>query len=122
MDLAPTTWPLQDWQSCPSTVDATEPGLAQTTLVAPAPFAWPNGDQLLLLDVEAGGWVVAELQFVPDECRYIEVRCVAYQWQREAIGALLSRALAAGDDALIDTVEQLDAYMDRHYGIALINC
>lgn len=88
---------------------------------APQPFAWQNGNQLLLLDSEASRWLVAELAFDPAECVYVEVRRAAYESQREAIGALLSRALAGGDSALIDTVEQLDSYMTRHYQISLIN-
>ena len=87
---------------------------------APQPFAWQNGSQLLLLDVEATQWLVAELTFDADGCIYTEVRRAAYDSQREAIGALLSRALMYGDDALIDTVEQLNGYMTAHYQVSLI--
>ena len=90
---------------------------------APAsqPFAWQNGEQLLLLDLEHSEWLVAELAFDATECLYFEKRRATYMAQREAIGALLSRALASGESALIDTVEQLDAYMTRHYNVSLIN-
>lgn len=87
---------------------------------APQPFAWQNGNQLLLLDIEEMHWLVAELAFDADGCIYTEVRRAAYQSQREAIGVLLSRALACGESALIDTVEQLDRYMTRHYAVTLI--
>ena len=87
---------------------------------APQPFAWQNGNQLLLLDIEQAQWLVAELAFDPEGCIYTEVRRAAYQSQREAIGVLLSRALACGETALIDTVEQLDRYMTRHYAVTLI--
>jgi hypothetical protein len=87
---------------------------------APQPFAWQNGNQLLLLDIEEAQWLVAELAFDPNGCIYTEVRRAAYQSQREAIGVLLSRALARGESALIDTVEQLDRYMTRHYAVTLI--
>lgn len=86
---------------------------------APYPFASQNGNQLLLLDHEADGWIVAELHFDVTDCRYAEVRRATYAWSREAIGALLSRALAVSDTALIDTVERLDLYTRLHYGFAL---
>ena len=94
----------------------------QQLWMAPQPFAWQNGDQLLLLDRTNGEWHFAELRFLRDECRYEEVRRTTYRWQREAIGSLLSRAMLNGDDALIDTVEQLDEYMSRYYCITIINC
>lgn len=87
---------------------------------APQPFAWQNGNQLLLLDIEDATWLVAELAFDADACTYAEVRRAAFASQREAIGVLLSRALSAGESALIDTVEQLDRYMTRHYAVSLI--
>ena len=87
---------------------------------APQPFAWQNGSQLLLLDVEGAQWLVAELTFNADGCIYTEVRRAAYDSQREAIGALLSRALSCGSDALIDTVERLNGYMNEHYQVSLI--
>ena len=80
-----------------------------------------NGNQLLLLDLEQSRWLVAELAFDPAECLYFEKRRASFDAQREAIGALLSRALSGGESALIDTVEQLHAYMSRHYNIGLIN-
>ena len=88
---------------------------------APQPFARQNGNQLLLLNAEDSQWLVAELIFDPELCSYVEIRRASYQEQREAIGALLSRALASGETALIDTVEQLDTYMTQHYQVSLIN-
>ena len=87
---------------------------------APYPFAWQNANQLLLLDLASEGWVMAELVFDSETCRYAEVRRATYDWPREAIGALLSRSLSVSDTALIDTTEHLDAYLRRHYGISLI--
>ena len=63
---------------------------------APAPFAWQHGTQLILLDDEPGGWVMAELRFDTDLCRYVEVRRAVYEQTREAIGAVLSRSLSSG--------------------------
>ena len=122
MDFAPLARQLPDQQSCPTVAGDAPLHQPHPLTPAPQPFAWQNGDQLLLMDVEGPHWVVAELRFVPDECRYDEIRRIAYQWPREAIGALLSRALASGDDALITTVEQLHSYMDRYYGVRLMDC
>ena len=61
------------------------------------PFSWQHGPQLLLLEAGRTGWVLAELRFDAVRCRYVEVRRARYRWAREAAGALLSRALAAGD-------------------------
>ncbi len=88
---------------------------------APYPFSSQNGNQLLLLDLEGEGWVFAELLFDPGDCRYAEVRRATYTWSREAIGALLSRALSVSENALIDTVERLDIYTRSHYGFALFD-
>jgi hypothetical protein len=71
------------------------------------PFAWQHGARLYLLVSEWSGWVLAELEFVPSACHYVEIRRTSYRWPREAVGALLSRALPAGEDAtrqLIDDV------------------
>ena len=59
---------------------------------------------------------------MPDECRYVERRRATYEWPREAVGALLSRALASGDSALIDTVEHFHDYLNRHFAINILNC
>lgn len=64
-----------------------------------APFACQNGDRLLLLESKSPGWVLAELRFDAGGCRYVEMRRARYRWAREAAGALLSRALAEGDEA-----------------------
>ena len=93
--------------------------LADEPTRAPYPFSSQNGNQLLLLDLEVEGWVFAELRFDPVDCRYAEVRRATYAWSREAVGALLSRALSVSENALIDTVERLDLYTRRHYGFAL---
>ena len=101
--------------------DHIELELVRCTIPAPQPFARQNGNQLLLLDTEDSAWLVAERIFDPELCSYVEIRRASYLEQREAIGALLSRALASGETALIDTVEQLDTYMTEHYHVSLIN-
>ena len=104
------------------TVDSEVVMLTRVLRPAPQPFAWQNGNQLLLMDVDPTGWQFAELEFIPEECRYIECRRATYQWPREAIGALLSRALASGDSALIDTVEHFHAYLSHNFEINIVNC
>jgi len=124
MESLPLPRQLPDHQRCSTVESVAHPSLAPETYPTPAPqpFAWQNGNQLLLLDVDGPNWVVAELEFLPDECRYVEIRCIAFEWPREAIGALLARALSSGDDALITTVEHLHSYMDRHYDVHLMDC
>lgn len=77
----------------------------------PVPFAWQHGSQLLLLEAGPRGWLMAELRFDPDGCHYVEVRRARYRWGREAAGALLSRALAAGDDAAERTAQDLQSWL-----------
>ena len=84
------------------------------TIVAPggAPFSWQHGCQLLLLEAAGRtGWVFAELRFDAVRCRYVEVRRARYRWAREAAGALLSRALAAGDATADDLATDLLAWL-----------
>lgn len=124
MDFAAFAQSAADSFTDPSTPFGVETELmrVQNHWIAPQPFAWQNGDQLLLLDRANGEWQFAELRFLREECRYEEVRRASYRWQREAIGVLLSRALLNGDEALIDTVEQLDEYLSRNYQTTIINC
>lgn len=83
----------------------------------PAPFAWQHGRQLLLLDEEPDGqWVMAELWFDADQCRYVEIRRSGYEWAREAVGAVLSRALAHGHIAAAEGADYLDAWYDSSRG------
>lgn len=74
----------------PSTIES------RIEIERPGPFAWQSGRRLWILDGRDAEWVVAELEFDPRECRYIEVRRAAYRWPREAAGALLGRALSGG--------------------------
>ncbi len=60
-----------------------------------------------------GAWVLAELEFEPEICRYSELRRAFYRWEREAIGALLSRTIAYGDRAAAEAAELLDTWMRR---------
>lgn len=69
---------------------------SQIEIERPGPFAWQSGRRLWILDGRDAEWVVAELEFEPGECRYIEVRRASYRWPREAAGALLGRALSGG--------------------------
>jgi hypothetical protein len=87
---------------------------------APMPFVWQQGSQLILLDDEPEGWVMAELHFNAELCRYVEIRRAVYPLTREAIGAVISRALASGDHAAVDTALSLHEWMSTFYGIALV--
>jgi hypothetical protein len=104
------------------TVDSVVRSVTRVLLQAPNPFAFQNGDQLLLLDIDGDAWHFAELQFQAADCSYTEIRRVQYESAREAIGALLSRSLAQGESAMIDTVEGLHEYLMRHYNIPIVNC
>lgn len=77
------------------------------------PFAWQSGRRLLLLECEQGFWVLAELRFEPKACRYTELRRAVYRWEREAVGALLSRAISEGNEAASEAAEHLATWM-RH--------
>lgn len=77
------------------------------------PFVWQSGRRLLLLEREHGSWVMAELEFEPHVCRYSELRRATYTWEREAVGAFLSRALAYGNEAALESADQLDMWMRR---------
>jgi len=93
---------------CPSCLDR-----------ASTPFAAQHGRQLLLLDEERRGWVMAELHFDADRCRYVEIRRATYDSPREAAGALLSRALPAGDEAVERTAEHLLDWIGAHRATSL---
>lgn len=77
------------------------------------PFVWQSGRRLLLLDREHGHWVLAEFEFAPEICRYTELRRAFYRWEREAVGALLSRTIRYGDDAAAESAELLDVWIGR---------
>jgi hypothetical protein len=87
---------------------------------APMPFVWQHDTRVLLLDDEEEGWVMAELRFDPEVCRYQEVRRANYRLTREAIGAVLSRALASGDHAAVDMALSLHEWMHTYYGITVV--
>jgi hypothetical protein len=71
------------------------------------PFAWQEGRRLWILDGGPTAWILAELLFDPQSCRYIEVRRANYRWPREAAGALLGRAFAAGQHHAEDAARGL---------------
>jgi len=77
------------------------------------PFAWQHGSRLYLLEARPLGWIIAELRFDPDHCAYVEIRRTRYRWAREAAGAMLSHALAAGDGAAERAARDLDAWLIR---------
>src|SRR5215216_5271317 len=87
---------------------------------APMPFASQHGRQLILLDDDPEGWIMAELHFDSDLCRYVEVRRAVYPLTREAIGAVISRALASGDHAAVDTALSLHEWLSTYYGIDIV--
>lgn len=64
---------------------------------------------------------MAELRFEPELCRYVEVRRAVYPLTREAIGAVLSRALSSGDHAAVDTAFALHDWLSSYYGISVID-
>ncbi len=101
-----------------------ERSIQETTIVEPTtaeaafdrtlrPFVWQCGRRLLLLEREHGNWVLAELQFEPEICRYTELRRAFYRWEREAVGALLSRTIRYGEDAAAESAELLDVWIRR---------
>lgn len=80
------------------------------------PFVWQSGRRLLLLDEELAQWVFAELEFDPNICRYVEIRRGTYDMEREAIGVLLSRALASGIASVEESAASLNVWLMKHYG------
>lgn len=77
------------------------------------PFAWQDGRRLWILDGGPAVWVLAELRFEPETCRYLEVRRSRYRWPREAAGALLGRTLAGGQRCAEDAARGLSAWVTR---------
>lgn len=77
------------------------------------PFAWQDGRRLWLLDGGPVDWVLAELLFDPETCRYLEVRRSQYRWPREAAGALLSRSLNGGEHRAEDAARSLSEWIAR---------
>lgn len=90
----------------PTTVEASLSGALR-------PFVWQRGRRLLLLERERGAWVLAELEFEPEICRYIELRRAFYRWEREAAGALLSRTIGYGESAVEESAAMLEDWMGR---------
>jgi hypothetical protein len=122
MDQEPQVGACGNSQTATLTVDSVVQSVTRVLLRAPNPFAVQNGDQLLLLDIDFDAWNFAELRFESDELGYMQVRQAAYTSPREAIGAVLARALAQGNDAIVNTVEQLHIYLMQHFGINILNC
>jgi len=77
------------------------------------PFAWQDGRRLWILDGGSTDWVLAELLFEPQTCRYLEVRRSTYRWPREAAGALLGRSFIGGQRRAEDAARGLNAWIAR---------
>jgi hypothetical protein len=77
------------------------------------PFAWQDGRRLWLLDGGSMDWILAELMFDPDSCRYFEIRRTKYRWPREAAGALLGRSFAGGQRRAEDAARSLSDWIAR---------
>ena len=77
------------------------------------PFAWQDGRRLWILDGGEKNWVLAELLFDPQSCRYLEVRRASYRWPREAAGALLGRTFAGGRGQAEEAARGLTAWVMR---------
>ena len=74
------------------------------------PFVVQSGQSMYFIAENSGEWVVAELQFEPDACIFLETRRASYQWPREAFGRLMSIALI-GDLIEPDQVKRVsDAF------------
>lgn len=82
----------------------------------PVPFVWQHGNRLLLLTEEGRRWVFAELLFDQASCGYLERRRIVYEWEREAVGAVLSRALAAGLESVECATRAMNRWLLVHYG------
>lgn len=78
------------------------------------PFAWQHERRLFLLEPDARGWILAELRFDDDGCRYVEIHRGFYRWTREAAGALLSRGLAAGEPTARQLASELTSWIDAN--------
>lgn len=100
----------------PAFFDPADESDAPALREVPVPFVWQHGRRLLLLDEEPIGWVLAELSFEPDTCRYAEIRRAVYEWEREAVGSIMSRALASGEHALVDAARSLNNWLLDNYG------
>jgi hypothetical protein len=105
---------------CRSIPDACPP-VSSESRRAPNPFVWQHGRQLILLDDDPEGWVMAELRFDDDLLHYVEIRRAVYPLTREAIGAVISRALASGDHAAVDTALSLHDWLSTYYGIDIVS-
>jgi hypothetical protein len=79
----------------------------------PSPFAWQDGRRLWILDGGETDWVLAELLFDPQTCRYLEVRRASYRWPREAAGALLGRTFVGGRQRAEEAARGLAAWVVR---------
>jgi hypothetical protein len=98
----------------PASLPATKPQVDASSLpvrFASSPFAWQHGPNLYLLVSEWSGWVLAELEFVPDLCHYVETRRTSYRWPREAVCALLTRSLDADDETIWQLAEDVTTWM-----------
>lgn len=75
------------------------------------PFVAQDGGTLYLVAGDAGGWILAELEFEAGTCTFLLRRQIEYQWPREALGRLLSRMMAS-EPAEGEIVRLSDAFSD----------
>jgi len=76
-----------------------------------AMFVWQVDSRVLVLDATLPGrWVLGELRSGDDAPGYTESFRAAFASPREAMGAMMARALADGEDALVAISAGLDAW------------
>jgi hypothetical protein len=98
----------------PLSPPATKPPVDALSLpicFASSPFAWQHGAHLYLLVSEWRGWVLAEMEFVPSLCHYVEIRRTSYRWPREAVCVLLTRSLDADDESIWQLADDVTTWM-----------
>lgn len=76
------------------------------------PFVAQNGRTLYLVAEETRGWVVAELEFDVHTCAFTLQRQSEYRWPREALGRLLTRVLATGQEDNQEATRMSEAFSD----------
>jgi hypothetical protein len=80
--------------SCVSESTTTEQRTAGNRVAAEAagiPFVVQHERDLFFLTWDSNRWTLAELEFDPETCTFVEQRRTQYEWPREAFGVLLSR-------------------------------
>lgn len=82
-----------------------------------APFIVQHDRRILVLDATTPGqWMLAEFCFRAPRAGYREVFRARYASPREAMGALLARSLADGEEAATTAAAGLDAWHGSRIG------